>query len=215
MGVGAGPIRASSRVSSLSAHCGDIVAWSASAPDRSTNSASSSKDRGSSRLHAASSKRALPNPGLIVLAAAVSRASITSSALVHRVAPCRIRSVGALGARVERRAGHGEDLAALLVGEPRRDERPRPACRLDHDRRHAEARDDAVAPGEIAAARLPGEGHLRYDRALIGEWPRPAGRAPAGKPGRARLRAPRRCRWRGPRHELGRRYRAPSPDTTT
>ena len=38
----------------------------------------------------------------------------TSPASVTSVAPCLMQAVGALGARIERRAGHGEHLAALL-----------------------------------------------------------------------------------------------------
>jgi hypothetical protein len=40
--------------------------------------------------------------------------------------------VGALGARIERGAGHREHLAALLAGQPRRDQRAGAARRL-HD----------------------------------------------------------------------------------
>ena len=40
--------------------------------------------------------------------------------------------VGPLGARIEGRAGHGEDLTVLLEREPRGDERARASRRLDH-----------------------------------------------------------------------------------
>ncbi len=50
----------------------------------------------------------------------------------HMAAPWRIRSLRALAARVERRAGHGQHLAALLVGQAGGDQRTRAHLGLDH-----------------------------------------------------------------------------------
>lgn len=60
------------------------------------------------------------------------------------------QQVAALRPRVERAAGHGHDLAAGFVGEPRGDERPGFGDGLDHDRADRKACDDAVARGEVA-----------------------------------------------------------------
>ena len=70
-------------------------------------------------------------------------------------------------ARIERRAGHGEHLPVLLEREPRGDERPRSARRLDHDRGERQAGDDAIATREVAPARLLSDRHFRYDGAEL------------------------------------------------
>ena len=75
--------------------------------------------------------------------------------------------VGALGARIERRARNGENLPSLLQGETRGDERARAPRRLDHHHPVGQARDDAVAARKIAPARLPAHGHFRDHRAAI------------------------------------------------
>jgi hypothetical protein len=61
--------------------------------------------------------------------------------------------VGAGGARIERRARHGKDLAALFGRHPRRDQRTRALGWFDHDDAERGARDQAVAPGKVARAR--------------------------------------------------------------
>jgi hypothetical protein len=65
--------------------------------------------------------------------------------------------VGALGARIERRAGHGEHFAALFEREPRGDQRARSPGRFHHHDADRKSRDEPVAAGEITGARLPAE----------------------------------------------------------
>jgi hypothetical protein len=76
------------------------------------------------------------------------------------------QAVCTFGARIERRARHGEDLAPLFAGEARGDQRARPARRLDDDDAERQTGDQAVAPWEVARARLPGERHFRHGGAL-------------------------------------------------
>ena len=76
------------------------------------------------------------------------------------------QAVGALRARIERRAGHREHLAALFQRHPRRDQRARAARRLDDDDAERQPRDQPVAAREIAAARLPAERHFADGRAV-------------------------------------------------
>ncbi|GEP08546.1 hypothetical protein MGN01_03910 [Methylobacterium gnaphalii] len=68
--------------------------------------------------------------------------------------------VGALGARIERRAQRRENRPPLLQGVARRNQRARAPRGLDHQRAEAEPRDNPVAPQEIAPARLPAHRHL-------------------------------------------------------
>ena len=76
------------------------------------------------------------------------------------------QAVGAFRARIERRARHREHFAALLAGEPRRDQRAGAARRLDDHDADREAGDEPVAAREVARARLPAERHFRHRRAL-------------------------------------------------
>ena len=62
------------------------------------------------------------------------------------------QAVGALGARIEGMAGHGEHLAALLGGHARGDQRAGAARRLDDQHAQRDAGDDAVAAREILRA---------------------------------------------------------------
>src|SRR5690606_22287137 len=69
----------------------------------------------------------------------------------------------------ERRAGNGEDIAALLEREARRDERARAHRRLDDDDAERETGDDAIAAREELAARLRAERHFRDEQAALGD----------------------------------------------
>ena len=79
------------------------------------------------------------------------------------------QAIGAGGAGVERRAGNGHDLAALLPGHAGGDQRARTLGRLDHHGAPGEARDDAVAARKILGARLVAGGAFRNDQALFGD----------------------------------------------
>ncbi len=88
---------------------------------------------------------------------------------------CLEQAVGARGARIERRARHGEDDAALLAGEARGDQRAGPLRRFDDDDAERQARDDAVAPRKIPGAWV--EAKLRFGKAgpafgddAFGKW---------------------------------------------
>jgi len=48
--------------------------------------------------------------------------AMMSAASVDRRRALLDQPLGAFGARIERRAGHGKDFAALLGGQPRRDQ---------------------------------------------------------------------------------------------
>ncbi len=138
-----------------------------------------------------------------------------SAAVSVRVAPLRKQIVGAAAARVERRARHGEDLAALLERETRGDQRARLRRRLDHDDAERHARDDAVAAREMARLRLGAERQFGDDRAVPRERLVEA----------AILLRDRRCRRRRRRPRPSRSASAPrcaaasmpraSPETTT
>ena len=75
--------------------------------------------------------------------------------------------VAAGGARVERRARHGEDLAVLLQREAGGDQRAGSLGRLHDDGGERHAGDDPVAAREIARPRLPADAHLA-DAAPLG-----------------------------------------------
>ena len=62
--------------------------------------------------------------------------------------------VGPLGARIERRARHGQHLASLFAGEARGDQRAGSHLGLDHDHRQGETRDQPVAAREVAGLGL-------------------------------------------------------------
>ena len=87
--------------------------------------------------------------------------------------------VGALRARVERMARHGEHLAALLGGHARGDQRARAARRLDDHHAERDAGDDAVAAREVLGARLEARRHLADEAAALGDL-RAAARACSG-----------------------------------
>lgn len=57
-----------------------------------------------------------------------------------------------LAERVMNGPGHGEHLASVFRGEPCRNERAAPACRLDDERAQAESRDDAIAQRKLERA---------------------------------------------------------------
>src|SRR3954469_1558488 len=77
--------------------------------------------------------------------------------------------VAALGARVERRAGHRHHLTAELGGVARRDQRAGFGRRLDHDRAMGEAGDDPVAIGEVTRTRLEAGRLLGDEHAAFGD----------------------------------------------
>ena len=63
--------------------------------------------------------------------------------------------VGPFGARIERRAGDGEDEPAEIGGIARGDERPGAGGRLDYNQTQCNSRNQAVASREIAGAGFP------------------------------------------------------------
>jgi len=77
--------------------------------------------------------------------------------------------VGGFRARIERRARHGKDFAALIGSEFRGDEGAGPARRLDDDDRPAKTRDNPVAARKITPPRLPAERHFADRSALFEE----------------------------------------------
>ena len=128
------------------------------------------------------------------------------------------QTVGALAARIERRAGHRENLAALFGGHPRGDQRAGAARRFDHHDAERQPGDQPVAAGKVAGARLPAERHFR-DRGAVasricaeqvdmlgridavvtaGEHRDGAGRRGWRDAPRRRCRARARRRWRKP-----------------
>jgi hypothetical protein len=75
--------------------------------------------------------------------------------------------VGAGGARIERRARHGEYLAALFGRHARRDQRSGAVRGFDHDDAKGRGRDQTVSPRKIPRARLVAERHFG-DRRTFG-----------------------------------------------
>jgi hypothetical protein len=73
-----------------------------------------------------------------------------------------------LGARLERRAGHGHDLATSLGRQPGGDQRAGPWRSLDDDRSRAEPGDDPVTIREVARSRLDARRHFGDDQASLG-----------------------------------------------
>ena len=117
----------------------------------------------------------------------------TSAAFSVKVAPLRSRSLRAAAARVERRARHGEDFAALFERESGGDQRARFRRRLDHDHAQRHPGDDAVAAREMPRLRLGAERQFGDDRPL---------RAPAPRRARDSLRDRRRRRRRRRRRSM-------------
>src|SRR3546814_7823803 len=74
--------------------------------------------------------------------------------------------IATAGTWVERRAGHGEDLAALVAGEARGDQRAGALRRLDHHDAQGEAGNQPVAAREVARLRDGAERHLGGDGAV-------------------------------------------------
>ena len=77
--------------------------------------------------------------------------------------------VGALAARVQRRAGHGEHVAPLFGGKARGNERAGAGRRFHHDQRAGQSGDDAVAAREIVRARHRARHHLGHDHAALAD----------------------------------------------
>ena len=119
--------------------------------------------------------------------------------------------VAALRARIERRAGHREHLAALLEREAGGDQRARALRRLDDHHARRKARDEPVAAGKVARARLPAHRHFRDQARLPPGWRRRDRRARADRCGHGRRRARRRCRMRGSPGGRRRRCRGQDP----
>ena len=65
--------------------------------------------------------------------------------------------VAAARTGIERRSGHGKDLAALFEGEPRGDQRARPRRRLDDYDTERHPGNDPVATGKMAGLRFRSE----------------------------------------------------------
>ena len=126
------------------------------------------------------------------------------------------QAVGALGARIERRARHREHLAALFVGHARGDQRARAARRLDDDDTDRQARRSAGCGGESRAPRGSQPSGISVTAATgRQDLLAAAARARPDRCDRGRRPAPRRCRCRGLRDARRRRCRAPGPDTMT
>ena len=70
------------------------------------------------------------------------------------------QAVGAFGARIERRARHGKDFAALFQREPRRDQRARMFGSFDNDQAKGEARNQPIAARKVWRPRFPSEWHF-------------------------------------------------------
>ena len=71
------------------------------------------------------------------------------------------QAVGALGARIERRARHGEDLAALFERQARGDQRAGALRRLDDDDAERQPGDEPVAAGKVARRAAPSRAAFR------------------------------------------------------
>ena len=122
------------------------------------------------------------------------------------------QAVGPFVARIERRARHGEDLAALFERHPRGDQRAGALRRFD---------DDDAAPTSPRSMRLRrGKSRARgshpsgisVTRCAVGQNLRQqVPRARADRLGRGRRRAPRPCRSRGCRDARRRRCRGRDP----
>ena len=108
------------------------------------------------------------------------------------------QAVGAGGARVERRSGHGKHQPAHLAGKPGADQRAGALGRLDHDQSQGRAGDQAVAARKILGARLPAERHFGNDGAAAARRFHHTGRYfQADRACRDRPRTRRSCRSRG------------------
>ncbi len=119
--------------------------------------------------------------------------------------------VGPARPRIERRAGHGQHLAALLVGQPGGDQRSRAHLGLDHHHGRGEARDQPVAAREVLGLGAGGPAGSRR-RCSLRRRSADAGRRARADRGRRRRRpAPRRCRSAARPHAPRRRRRAPGP----
>ena len=70
------------------------------------------------------------------------------------------QAVGAFGARIERRARHGKDFAALFQRESRRDQRARTFGRFDNDQAKGEPRNQPIAARKVSRPRFPSEWHF-------------------------------------------------------
>ena len=153
------------------------------------------------------------------------RLSSTSCGRLGQVRALADQVVGAARARIERRAGHGEQLAAGLLGEPGGDQAAGAQRRLHHHDAEREAGDDPVAAREMACLGRGAEGGLgdhgaRFgDAALqigvlrrVGDVEAAGDRRDGAAGAAARRCAPRRrCRARGRRPPPGRVPRARRP----
>src|SRR6185503_7719918 len=77
--------------------------------------------------------------------------------------------VSAATARIERRARHREDIAPLLEGETRGNERTRTQRGLNDQHAERAAGDDAIAAREMARLRLGTDRQLGDQRAALGD----------------------------------------------
>ena len=82
------------------------------------------------------------------------------------IAPVLQQTVGAVAARIERRAGHGKDQPAEIGGIARSDQRAGTGGCLDDDKPEADAGDQPVAARKITGARLPAERHFADRQAV-------------------------------------------------
>ena len=97
------------------------------------------------------------------------RLSSTSCGRLGQVGALADQVVGAARARVERRAGHGEQLAAGLLRQPGGDQAAGAQRRLHHHDAEGEAGDDAVAAREVARLGRGAEGRLGDHGARFGD----------------------------------------------
>ena len=84
----------------------------------------------------------------------------------HRRSALLEKPIGSFASRIERRAGHREDFAALFAGEPRSDKGAGAAGCFDDHNAKRKAGDQAIAARKIVSTRLARKRHLRYCGAI-------------------------------------------------
>ena len=158
----------SSRIMKICAGCSPVWRISSSTPTGVGPSASTTRSRSESPAGGVAEKSGGSSKvaGSGIGAARQRRDGLDDVAgLGHQDRALLEQPVGAGGARIERRAGHGEDQPAHFAGEPRADQRARALRRLDHHQPERQPGDDPVAARKILRARLPAERHFRDGRA--------------------------------------------------
>ena len=148
-------------------------------PSRSTTCGRGPEQRSEARLErlgpwfaeAASGGARGPPGGGLPGSGCCGRLSSTSAAVSVRMRALAQQVVAAARPRIERRAGHGEHLAPGVLCQPRGDQAAGAERRLHHHHAERQARDDAVAAGEMAGLRRGAEGRLGDHRARLGDPP--------------------------------------------